>query len=292
MRRLLAVAVAGVFGVVVALSAGCAGAAEPNSLTDDPGYHVRGDAVYYLNPFPGKAFRVEDADSSTFEAFDRTYGKDRERVFINGHLLQGARADSFRPLERPGLSRDRDRVYQRDQPISTDPDHFEMLPGELARDRVNVYWSDGTVLSEDPTNFVIISDTDQYLYAKDSREVFVNDNVIAGAAPATFRVLDGAYTRDDDRIFYFDAQITDADPASFYTVKGPYAVDGARVYWMGRTIEGADPDSFEVLNANFECSADATRAFYRDMVIADADPATFPERPVTGCSTTSISFAD
>lgn len=62
---------------------------------------------------------------------------------------------------------------------------------------------------------------------------------------------------------------------------------------MGKTIDGADPATFVVLNANFECSADRVRAYYRQAIIENADPATFPAgRMVTGCSATSISFGE
>ena len=38
-------------------------------------------------------------------------------------------------------------------------------------------------------------------------------------------------------------------------------------------IDGADPNTFRVLNADFDCTANARRAFYRQAVIAEADPA-------------------
>jgi hypothetical protein len=48
-----------------------------------------------------------------------------------------------------------------------------------------------------------------------------------------------------------------------------------------------------VLNAAFECSADGQRAYYRQAVIAAADPRTFPpDRAVTNCTETSISFTE
>ena len=45
--------------VAVALSGGCSTVDEPDSLVDEAGYHVRDNAVYYLNPFPGKAFEID-----------------------------------------------------------------------------------------------------------------------------------------------------------------------------------------------------------------------------------------
>ncbi|MGE0217829.1 DKNYY domain-containing protein [Mycolicibacterium sp.] len=289
MRRFIAAA----FLVAVALSGGCSRAQEPNSLVDDAGYHVRGNTVFYLNPFPGKAFPVEGADAATFEVFDRTYARDRARVYINGHLLDGAHAGSFELLDRPGFAKDSARVYQHDQPISSDPDHFVLLDHDLAKDSISVYWSDGTVLSRDPDHFIVVSDREHYLFAKDSTTVFVNGNPLPDADPTSFRVLQGAYSRDDERAYYFDEEIRGADAATLHPLAGPYAVDAQRVYWMGKVIDGADPGTFRVLNANFECSADAARAYYRQHVIPHADPATFPrDRTVTGCSATSISFGD
>lgn len=294
MRRSIATAVAAALTAVVALSVGCGRSEdEPDSLFDDAGYHVRNGAVYYLNPFPGKASRLDDADASSFEAFDHTYARDRHYVYINGELLAGADARTFELLERPGFSKDRERVYQHDDPISTDPGNFRFLASDLADDSAHVYWTDGSVLSTDPRNFVILSDEDHYLFAKDSSAVFVNGNTIAGATPTTFEVLDGAYSRDRESVFYFDARIDGAEASTFRTLEGPYAMDAARVYWMGEPIDGADPATFVVLNQNFECTADASRAYYRRAVIAGADPATFPvDRPVTGCSETTISFVE
>ena len=62
---------------------------------------------------------------------------------------------------------------------------------------------------------------------------------------------------------------------------------------MGKAIDGAAPGTFRVLNANFECSTDDQRAYYRQTVIVSADPKTFPpDKAVTNCTETSISFAE
>lgn len=213
-------------------------------------------------------------------------------MYYNGHRLAGADAPSFALFNRPGYAKDRNHVYRLDHSISDDPAHFELLDGDLSKDGNAVYRSDGTVLSDDPAHFAIISNTDHYLFTRDSRVVAVNGKPVAGADPATFRVLGGAYARDDRRVFYFTDQIADADLTSFHPVDGPYAIDSRRVYWMGKPIAGADPSTFRVLNADFECSADQKHAYYRQLVITDADPSSFPPgRAVTGCTETSISFA-
>jgi hypothetical protein len=286
-------AIAALCLVAVALLPACSRNKPPNSLFDGAGYHVRGDKVYYLTGFPARPTQIEEADTATFEAFDTTYARDKSNVYFDGRPIPNADATSFELLDRPGFFKDRHHVYQLDRPISDDPAHFELLDGDLAKDSTAVYWSDGSVLSNDPTHFVILSNQDHYLFTKDGTTVHANGNPIAGADPATFRVLQGAYGRDDERVFYFSDQIADAAVESFRALEGPYASDVARVYWMGKTIEGADPNTFRVLNADFECSADQGHAYYRQTVIADADPRTFPPgRAVTRCDETSITFAD
>lgn len=284
-------AIAAVCLAVVAIMSACSRNGPPNSLFDAASYHISGDTVYYLKAFPGKAFEIDGADTVSFEVLDATYARDRSRVYMNGRPLAGADPSSFELLSRPGFAKDSRHVYQGDRPISDDPAHFELLDGGLAKDNVAVYWMDGSVLSEDPSHFVIVSNTDHYLFTKDSRTVYVNGKPIAGADPASFRVLQGAYARDDERIFYFTEQLT-ADLPTFRVLDGPYASDARNVYWMGKTIPGADPYTFRVLNADFECSADKTHAYYRQAVISGADPRSFPPgRAVIGCTDTSISFA-
>jgi hypothetical protein len=246
----------------------CSRNGPPSSLFESSGYHVRDGKVYYLDAFPGTAVAIDDADPDTFEALDSTYGVDRSRVYLNGVVLPDADAASFELLDRPGWAKDSEHVFQREHAISDDTAHFELLDGELAKDSRVVYWSDGSVLSDDPAHFTIICNVDHYLYTKDSSIAHVNGNPISGADPATLQVLQGAYSRDDGHAFYFDQPIADADLSSFRPLEGPYATDSARAYWMGKTIDGANAGAFRVLNANFECSADDQRAYYRQAVIA------------------------
>jgi hypothetical protein len=288
MRKLIAA----VCVAAVAMLPACGRDDAPDSFFDAAGYHVRADRVYYLQAFPGKPSEIDGADAASFHALDRTFAKDRSTVYVDGRVLPGADAASFVLLDRPDFARDRDHVYQRDHVLSDDPGHFELLGGNLSKDSTAVYWSDGSVLSDDPAHFGIVSDTDHYLFTRDGRTVHVNGVPIAGADPATFRVLGGGYAQDDGGVFYFTDRIPDTDPASFQVLEGSFARDARQAYWMGKPLPGADGASFRVLNADFECSADRARAYFRDQVIAGADPRSFPPgRAVTGCSEAAIYLA-
>ncbi len=285
--------VAAICLVVVAIVPACSKNREPNSLFDAAGYHVRGDTVYYLHAFPGEAFEIGGADAASFEVLDGTYARDKSTVYIDGRPLEGADSASFELLDRPNFAKDAKHVFQRDQQVSDDPAHFELLDADLAKDGAHVYWSDGSVLSDDPEHFVIVSHLDHYLFTRDNETVHVNGVPIAGAVPASFRVLGGAYSLDDRAVYYFADSIPDADAPSLEVLAGPYARDAARAYWMGKPIPGADPDTFAVLNANFECTTDSVHAYYQDTEIADAHPKAFPPgKAVTECSATSITFAE
>jgi hypothetical protein len=285
--------IAGLCLVAVAVLPSCGADKPPNSLFDSAGYHVRGEKVYYLQAFPGNADEIAAADPTSFKAFDTSYAKDKANAYFDGKPITGADATTFDVLDPNTFAKDRNHVYHLDRPVSDDPAHFQLLDGGLSRDSAAVYWTDGRVLSDDPSHFAIISNTDHYLFTKDSRTVHVNGNPIADADPATFRVLREAYAQDATHVFYFADRIAGADLASFHPLDGPYATDVHRVYWMGKVIEPAQPATFRVLNAAFECSADGERAYYRQTVIANADPRKFPPgRAVTSCTETSISFAD
>jgi hypothetical protein len=162
----------------------------------------------------------------------------------------------------------------------------------MSQDSNAVYSADGQVLSDGPAHFVVISNTNAYLYTKDSHTVAVNHAPIAGADPTSFQVIQEPYAKDDRHFFYFTDEIAAADTASFQVLDGPYSKDARRAYWKAQPIAGADPATFRVLNANFECAADAEHALYELTVIGGADPRTFPPgRDVTNCSQTSISFS-
>ena len=107
--------------LAVAILLACSRNGPPDSLFESAGYHVRDGKVYYLNAFPGKAFEISDADAASFEALDSTYGRDKAKVFVNGHQLADADAASFELLDRPNVAKDVHHVYQLDRVISADP---------------------------------------------------------------------------------------------------------------------------------------------------------------------------
>ena len=245
----------------------CSRNGAPDSFFDAAGYHVREDRVYYLQAFPGKASEIDGADAASFHALDRTFAKDRSTVYVDGRAAARRRPASFVLLDRPDFARDGDarlparpRAQRRSRPLRT----ARRQPGQGRR---AVYWSDGSVLSDDPAHFGIVSDTDHYLFTKDGRTVHVNGVPIAGADPATFRVLGGGYSQDADGIFYFTDRIPDADAASFERARGllrprcpARVLDGQAASRCGRSVVPRAEREFRMLRGPDAARTSATRS--------------------------------
>jgi hypothetical protein len=136
---------------------------------------------------------------------------------------------------------------------------IEAFDTNYAKDKSNAYFDSHPIPAADATTFAVL---DRGGFAKDRNHVYQLDRSISDD-PAHFELLDGGLSKDSTqdarRIFYFTDPVIDADAVSFRALDGPYAGDTRRMYWMGKAIDGADPATFRVLNAAFECSADAAR---------------------------------
>ena len=261
----------------------------PSTITSGGGYYVRRTKVFYLGGFPSTAFEIQEADVNTFQVIDSEYAKDRSNVYFNGVAIPDSDPATFELLET-WFSRDKNHVYVSGQIFTNDPAHFEHVDGNVYIDSQHIYWSTEPI-SDEPRNLVVIGTFDHYTYLKDSQTVFVNGGPIKGADPITFDVISDGYSRDAQNAFYFNELIPNAGLDTFEALEQQYARDAAVAYWMGKPISGSDPDAFVVLNANFECTADATHAYYQDQQIQGFDPNSIPPGShVDSCDLTTVYF--
>src|ERR1700720_314076 len=142
---------------IVALAILPACSRPPNALFDKPGYHVRGDKVYYLAAFPSSAVEIAGADAATFQALAGPYAKDKLHAYFHGGPIPGADASTFQALN-DGYARDRRQVYTGADAIAgADAASFQVLQrGNLGEDRSHVYLL-GRPISDDPAHFVLIN---------------------------------------------------------------------------------------------------------------------------------------
>jgi hypothetical protein len=261
----------------------------PSTVTSNSGYYIRRTKVFYLGGFPSTAVEIYGADVNTFQIIDSVYAKDKSNVYFNGFVIPDSDPATFELLGT-WFSRDKNHVYVSGQIFTDDPENFEIIDGNIYIDSQHIYWST-TIISDDPQNLVVIGSFGFYTYFKDSQTVFVNGNAINGADLNTFEVINEGYSRDAENAFYFDELIPDADVESFEALEQQYAKDAAFAYWMGEPIPGSDPATFIVLNADFECTADATHAYYQDQQIQGFDPNSIPAGAhVNNCDLSTVYF--
>jgi hypothetical protein len=133
-----------------------------------------------------------------FTAINENFGKDKEKVYYNGDVINGA-----------------------------DPATFVVVHGDESKDKNNVYLDDKVVEGVDASSFRYLGDD----YFADENSVYVSAiyklAIIPGAQPATFEALKGSiYSKDSQSVFcektYDEAVLVEgADPKSFsalYTV--------------------------------------------------------------------------
>jgi hypothetical protein len=162
------------------------------------------------------------------------------------------------------------RGYFRADPIDdSDGATFQALDGTYAKDARHVWYCDTYRKSQ------------EYWLVKRTRAT-----AMAGADPATFRLLTQRYTRDASQIYFEGEAFAVRDPATFEVLYSSYARDRVAGYYMREPVPQSDGASFEGLSDHF--ARDKTHVWYshinlsgpgagvvENVLLPDADPATF-----------------
>ena len=157
----------------------------------------------------------------------------------------------------------------------------------------------GLVLEENPKNGEL--QVVDYIFAKDSKNVFYKNETIKGADPKTFKAYYYSYSTDKNNVYYQETLIKGADSKTFkafnryyaldksngYTsgkqftvdvntfnlISGAYAKDSKQLYANGIPFSPESPSTFKVLEDNF--GIDEKNIYYLNDIIEGADRATF-----------------
>jgi hypothetical protein len=152
-------------------------------------------------------------------------------------------------------------------------------------------WSreDTAIEEADPDTFESVEGE----IAKDSQHVYVVGLIIEGADPKTFEHIERDFYRDARRVYKEGVVMDDSDPDTFTLIPDTqgkdgtiaYAIDSNHVYdaYSGEVIEGADPNTYEWIN--YFVQKDNDQMFVRadgmgkeeNAVVATMDPATFEQ---------------
>lgn len=177
------------------------------------------------------------------------------------------------------------------------------IPGERVRVVVSKFDKDSFVLVKHPVNSKFGCGRTLNDYAKDKSRVFYKGEIIHGADPKSFELMEFEYSRDKNSIFARNKIITNKTSQFDYLNGAGYATDGAvsfyhdivikdkgfevlgtfseyarseaRVFYMGEALNNVDSSSFEVVGFGDEYTKDKNHVYYKNKIINNADTETF-----------------
>ena len=181
------------------------------------------------------------ADANTFAVLigndgqaNTQYAKDKNSVFYQGKVIEGADPGSFQILSGYGV-------------VVADYNSY-------AKDKNHLYYQGAIFSGVDPSTFTRIGSTN---FMKTQNAVYANtDTIIPGADPQSFVViangLNDGYAKDSYSVWHFAVlgsgpkKIPGADPATFVVLDDLYSKDKNNVYKSGEIVSGADPNTFAI----------------------------------------------
>jgi len=189
-----------------------------------------------------------------------------------------------------------------------DPESFEVLAYNLAKDKNHVYHNEIILKDADPKTFEMISDKESgekyqsYYYTKDVNRVFYFYQQIDNADPDTFQYLWGGFSKDDKTLFYDNnkiltidkkplpikndteenylkteniiyyknQQIEEVHSETFEVIDGTFATDTYAIYSENNILKHIDASSFKILNKDYQ--SDNNHLYYKTKALPNGDP--------------------
>lgn len=198
---------------------------------------------------------VSNPSTQAGEKNSPLFWKDKTHVYLEGHALPGANPAEFRHLGGRYGSDARQVYFDKQVLQGANPATFQLFNADMARDDKQIYIFDKVGKLAGPVSaFRLLSEQDLAVYGTDGIYVYAVFftaaeplQIVKDADPATFKILERAYSRDDKHIYYRDSSpgkvilLEDADAGSFVT--GYYdaatksdAHDHFRYYLNGKLV--------------------------------------------------------
>ncbi|UII33526.1 DKNYY domain-containing protein [Fulvivirga ulvae] len=179
--------------------------------------------------------KVDSADVSSFEVIDRDFGKDKDHIFYQDHIIDGeVDRETFKVKEF--LCFDKNGVY---------------LPVRYIADDLREKVPDGrymfAIVEANPKTFVKL-DQD---WSKDDASYFYNYQKV-DVDYQTFEVINGHFAKDKNKVYLlksFSIRESAIDPATAQKVDERYIVDKDSIYDFQQYLNGVEVDSL----VSFKC---------------------------------------
>lgn len=246
--------------------------------------------VYFCNEI------LDLADPSSFRVLNENYSADNRYVWYNNDTISGADPATFVVPERKNdlsfsvaLSHDAHDYYCGTYPLHVaDVGSFKEIDGSWAIDCKNVYYIgvEANIGKEnipigDYATFRALS----FRYAKDSKCVYYENQLVEGADPKSFRVLEGEQNFGQDKnCVYYQANGTSIRNLNTLKHKNmnsglneAFHTDGTTVYnsELMAMPAGCDFATIHRVERYRDWYADKNRVYYENRLLPGANPQTF-----------------
>ena len=268
-------------------------------------YYIVDTMIWYkdsVNNHVLRKYLLKNEDISSFKDIGAGYGRDKDRVYYKGRVVDGADPESFshslvlKDNDSTEFARDHKHLFLWGK-IMKNGDYKslrKLLYPYYCDDKQIYYYPDGLIVENaNPDDFREIG----YPYYSSRGNVYINGKKIQEADTASFFVIDYRYSKDKYHVYYNGRVIEGADPMSFVLMITPYedyrrdgivdsfkydmystcifyAKDKKSVFYEDKMIEGADGASFRIVARNLLCDSFALFG-YNGRKICDIDVASF-----------------
>jgi hypothetical protein len=196
--------------------------ADPETFVifDQKGYAKDKNQVYFAGTV------VPGADASSFEVlrvgeYDfATYGQDANQIFSGGEIVAEADPETFELMTHAGYAKDAHSAFHNGMLISgADVTTFETFSDDLAKDANDYYTRENPIQVCDMKTFTRTQDRAAgTIWGYDSECYYTLYQKRPITDPGTFEVLSHSVAKDAANVYVFEETIEGADPATFVLV--------------------------------------------------------------------------
>ena len=184
--------------------------ADASSFKQDSWYEEFGTDCNYAY---FRAKRIKESDGPSFKILDYWYQKDKNHVYYNQNIIEGADPLTF---------------------SSPNTDYDNNMQSSYAEDKNDFYYKDKSLHVVNKKGFKQFFYGFDQLWGIDGNHYYYQEKRCNIADPKSFIILDGIYAKDKLKVYYKNTILEGADASSFKTTSIFKGEDKYSKYNMGK----------------------------------------------------------
>lgn len=208
-------------------------------------------------------YKPDNYDSRTFLRIDKSYSKDKNHVYLNNEVIEGALPESF------------------------------IVVGEgYSKDALHVFYEHELVSGADPASFVVSEEPKEdhffIVLAHDNKDYYHRSTPLQVADYDSFKSVKDGWFIDQKQVYYEgylarernSERMPIADYGSFRVLNERYACDNRCVYYTDTIVVGADPSTIRVIDDQLVLAQDKYCVYYEGKATEAKDFAKLVSNPL------------